>query len=612
MPTAITSPVTHYLRQLLERTRSNTGGELATYIPELAKANPEWFGISLVALDGEVYEVGDTRQTFTIQSISKPLVYGLALQTHGLEAVLQSIWIEPTGEAFNSISLESGSGRPLNPMINAGAIAATALAPGDDEASRFKAILDTVSAYAGRPLTMNEAVFRSERDTGHRNRAIGHLLRNYDILKDSPDLMLDLYFGQCAIEVTCRDLAVIGATLANGGVNPLTGVRALRRDLVDKVLSVMTACGMYDHSGTWIYEVGLPAKSGVAGGIVAVLPGQFGIGVFSPRLDSRGNSARGVAVCKAMASELALHFLLPPRPAQAALRAQHKLTHLRSRRRRPASQLALLETHGHRGLVLEIQGDLRFSGAERVARALTGASEDLDCAILDFRRVTDVDPAACLMLAEVAHSLAAQGVVPILAEVRQAELREALVSAASADNPVIFLEAGLDSALERAEELLLQRHGEARIGLISVPLEAHDLCAGMSGEELARLRESVVPLTFAAGDTVVARGDPADALFLLTSGEVSVMLGLPDGSQRRLGTLCAGMGFGEAALLHQGSRTADIRADTPVECLALPMSRLTELETGMPGLVIRLLTNLLRTSAAITARLTAEVSSLAG
>lgn len=244
MSSAIVSPVAAYLGQLHQDLQKNITGELGSYIPELAKANPDWFGIAIAALDGEVYEVGDSRQAFSIQSISKPLVYGLALQNHGIEAVLKSIWVEPTGEAFNSISLESESGRPLNPMINAGAIAASSLVPGDTQEARFQAVLETISTYAGRPLTMNQAVFESERSTGHRNRAIGHLLRNYEILKESPDNVLDLYFSQCAIEITCRDLAVIGATLANGGVNPVTGQLALRKDLVDKVLSVMTACGM--------------------------------------------------------------------------------------------------------------------------------------------------------------------------------------------------------------------------------------------------------------------------------------------------------------------------------------------------------------------------------
>ena len=616
MSSAIVSPVAAYLGQLHQEVQQNKGGELGSYIPELAKANPDWFGIAIAALDGEVYEVGDSRQAFSIQSISKPLVYGLALQTHGIEAVLKSIWVEPTGEAFNSISLESESGRPLNPMINAGAIAASSLAPGKFHEERFQSILDTISLYAGRPLAMNRAVFESERSTGHRNRAIGHLLRNYEILKESPDSVLDLYFSQCAIEITCRDLAVIGATLANGGVNPVTGQLALRKDLVDKVLSVMTACGMYDHSGTWVYEVGLPAKSGVAGGIVAVLPGQFGIGVFSPRLDVRGNSARGVAVCKKLAADLSLHFLLPPRPAQATLRASHSLAKLRSRRRRSGPQQACLDAHGTRALVLELQGDLRFAGAERIARKMTEASPELDCCVLDFRRVTDVDPAASLIIVDLVRRFAETDKAVIFADVRQEALRSALSTLPPTVHDGLHspqLEVELDRALERAEELVLARFGgeQASQKIPRLTLAEHDLCTGMTEEELAILGNTLESLSCDPGTLVVRRGDPADALYLLIAGEVSVLLGLPDGTQRRLGTLSAGMGFGEAALLTQGVRSADIRADSHVECYRLSIPGLRALETEAPGLVIKLLTNLLRTSTAITARLTAEVSSLA-
>jgi glutaminase len=373
---------------------------------------------------------------------------------------------------------------------------------------------------------------------------------------------------------------------------------------------------MYDHSGTWVYEVGLPAKSGVAGGIVAVLPGQFGIGVFSPRLDVRGNSARGVAVCKKLASDLSLHFLLPPRPAQATLRASHSLAKLRSRRRRSGPQQACLDTHGPRALVLELQGDLRFAGAERIARKMTEASGELDCCVLDFRRVTDVDPAASLIIVDLVRRFGETDKAVIFADVRQDALRNALSSLPPSIHEGLQspqMEVELDRALERAEELLLARFGDDQASrkIPRLTLAAHDLCAGMTEKELVVLGDALESLACEPGTLVVKRGDPADALYLLVAGEVSVLLGLPDGTQRRLGTLSAGMGFGEAALLTQGIRSADIRADSPVECYRLSISSLRVLETEAPGLVIKLLTNLLRTSTAITARLTAEVSSLA-
>jgi glutaminase len=209
-PPRTTSPIQAYLERLHERHQGLCEGELASYIPELAKADPNAFSICLTTTDGRIYEVGDSRQPFTIQSISKPLTYGLALDDRGLDAVLAKIGVEPTGDAFNSISLEPGTGRPLNPMINAGAIAAASLVRGHSHADRIERLLAVYSLYAGRQLALDEAVYESERDTGHRNRAIGHMLRNFDILVD-PDPALDLYFRQCSVAVDCRDLSAMAA-----------------------------------------------------------------------------------------------------------------------------------------------------------------------------------------------------------------------------------------------------------------------------------------------------------------------------------------------------------------------------------------------------------------
>ena len=297
-----------YLDSLRARHAGLAGGSVADYIPELAHADPALFGICLATVDGAVYEAGDTRAPFTIQSISKPLTYGIALERLGEARVHDRIGVEPSGDAFNEISLTPGSGIPFNPMINAGAIACAGLVA---EAARdpLALVLGSYSAYAGRPLEIDQAVFESERETGHRNRAIAHLLRNFDVISDAPDRALDLYFSQCSVSVDCRDLATIAATIANGGVNPATGERAVSESVVRQMLSVMTTCGMYDSAGEWLMSVGLPAKSGVSGGILAVLPGRLGIAVYSPRVDSRGNSVRGVAVCRDLSRDLALHLV---------------------------------------------------------------------------------------------------------------------------------------------------------------------------------------------------------------------------------------------------------------------------------------------------------------
>ena len=217
------SPVVDYLQQLHREHAGVTEGKVATYIPELAKADPKWFGICLVTANGAVYEAGDTRQPFTIQSISKPFVYGLALEDNGRAPVFEKVGVEPTGDAFNSISLDPATGRPRNPMINAGAIATAGLIAGKSPETRLKRLLEMFGLYAGRELSLDDAVYRSESETGHRNRAIGHMLRNFDILTSDPTPVVELYFQQCSIAVTCRDLGVMAATLANRGVNPVTG-----------------------------------------------------------------------------------------------------------------------------------------------------------------------------------------------------------------------------------------------------------------------------------------------------------------------------------------------------------------------------------------------------
>jgi glutaminase len=303
------APIREVLREIHSRFSAVDDGRVATYIPELAKADPNWFGIALATTDGQVVEIGDCRQLFTIQSISKPFVYGLALEDHGLDHVLSKVGVEPTGEAFNAIVLDEKSNRPFNPMVNAGAIGTADLIAGRDFPERVSRLLAMFSAYCGREVYIDNSVFMSERLTGHRNRAIGHLMHNFGMVSDRIEDSLELYYQQCSVLVNCRDLAVMGATLANGGVNPLTGVRAIQQPLVKYVLSVLASCGMYDYAGEWTYRVGIPSKSGVSGGIVGIVPGQFGIGTFSPRLDDKGNSVRGIRAYQVLSERFGLHAL---------------------------------------------------------------------------------------------------------------------------------------------------------------------------------------------------------------------------------------------------------------------------------------------------------------
>ncbi|MCS6884236.1 MAG: glutaminase A [Acidobacteriota bacterium] len=296
------------LEELHARYLGLTEGKVASYIPELSKADPNWFGIVVVTTDGQVYGVGDRNKYFTIQSISKPFVYGLALEDHGREFVSSKVGVEPSGEAFNAITLDERSKRPHNPMINAGAIALTSIIKGEEASERLNRVLDMFSRYVGTEVYVNMPVFLSERATGHRNRAIAYLMRNFNMIGPDIEATLDLYFQQCAIMMNCTQMAIMAATLANAGVNPLTGVRAIERTYVRDVLSVMYTCGLYDFAGEWACNVGLPAKSGVGGGILAVVPRRMGIGVFSPPLDEHGHSVRGIKVCEELSRRFRLHI----------------------------------------------------------------------------------------------------------------------------------------------------------------------------------------------------------------------------------------------------------------------------------------------------------------
>lgn len=304
----VTSPFQSFLNDLYLKYKSLNDGAVAKYIPELAKVNPDLFSICVITVDGQVYQVGDYSQLFTIQSISKVFVYGLALEDHGRDYILTKVGVEPTGDAFNAIILDEQSKRPYNPMVNAGAIATTSLIKGVGATERLNRMLDMFRRYIGHNSFVDISVFMSERTTGHRNRAMAHLMLNFGMINEKIDEALDLYFQQCSLMVNCHDLALMAATLANKGINPITGEQAVAACYIKDILSVMYTCGMYNFAGEWAYKIGIPAKSGVSGGIIAVVPNQLGIGVFSPLLDSRGNSVRGVKVCEELSQQLNLHL----------------------------------------------------------------------------------------------------------------------------------------------------------------------------------------------------------------------------------------------------------------------------------------------------------------
>lgn len=289
------------------RCATDGSGALATYIPELANANPEAFGLAIATVSGDLCVSGDALEAFTIQSVSKAFTYCLAVELVGAEAVMRRVGVEPSGDAFNSIQFDPTTRRPYNPMVNAGAITVAGIIRDELGDGAFDHILARLSIAAGRRLDVDEAVYRSEAATGHRNRAISHLLLAAGVLSEPVEPIVDLYFRQCSIRVTAVDLAWMGASLANLGRHPVSRKEAFDLCSVRAALAVMYSCGMYDFSGNWGFNVGIPAKSGVGGGIVGVVNRQLGLGAFSPRLDPKGNSVRGVAAFAALSDELGLH-----------------------------------------------------------------------------------------------------------------------------------------------------------------------------------------------------------------------------------------------------------------------------------------------------------------
>lgn len=590
----VSSPVLDYLESLHKEFSPVTDGKVATYIPELAKADPNSFGICLVTATGHVYEVGDSQQEFTIQSISKPFVYGLALEDHGRRHVLSKIATEPTGDAFNSISLEPGTGRPRNPMINAGAIATTSLIEGKTPATRLRRLLEMFALYAGRPLSLDQSVYRSESETGHRNRAIGHMLRNFDILTSDPNPSVELYFQQCSVSVTARDLAVMAATLANHGVNPITGKHAIRGEYVESVLSVMGSCGMYDFAGEWIYNVGMPAKSGVGGGIIAVLPGQLGIGVFSPPLDEHGNSVRGIRVCDAISRHCDLHLFNRPSMGRSTVRLRFSGADLGSNRVRTAEENRTLSQLGSGIKVYQLQGNLTFTTTEAVVRALVEDAEDINQLILDFKRVLTINESSCRLFYSLLEKFAQLDKPVSFTHVDRLPLlrRYLKIKLGARFEKLFHAVDDNDLALERCEDRLLESALPKRSGGHAVKARDYELFSDFTQAELSVIGKLLKRQNWRSGETIINAGDEAREMFFLARGGVSVYVPQDNGSRKRLATFSAGMVFGEMAALDRAPRSAMIVADAEVVCDLLHLDDLDQLSVSHPGIKIKLLKNL--------------------
>lgn len=581
------SPISQYLGTVYREISSLDEGQPSHSTPVLAEGDPDGFGIAIATVDGHVYEVGDAGQEFTIQSISKALSYAIALEDHGFGFVDERIDVEPSGDAFNEISLQT-NGRPDNPLINAGAIATTALIePGRE--GRAARILEAYGRFAGRELHVDEASHRQESRYGDRNRAMGYLMKSFGIIEGDVEQALDDYFLQCSISVTARDLALVAATLANNGVNPVTGVRAATPAVNARVLSVMSTCGMYDDSGHWMTEVGIPAKSGVGGGIIAVLSGEMGLAVYSPPLDEHGSSVRGVETCRRLAGDLQLHFAHATAAAQATVRGVYPVSESPSQVRRNQEAQDVLDEYAARAMVVELQGDLMFAAVDSSVRAIIDAVEgDVVTVIVDGRRVGKVLDASAEIFRNLRESFAAEG-------------RELVVVDPEGLLP---LPEGIrtfdtkDSAAAWAEDLIIERYGSEdsrpeRVGLLDSPLAAH-----ISAEERQRLGGLLERRQAREGEEILTPGEDFAGIHMIISGRVRQSLPVrmdeagdrPSGDAAReeltVGELSPGMTFGEGCLGFSDRQILRVTALEDVEYFLLPAAVLDRLDREDPAFAL--------------------------
>jgi len=303
-----TQQMNEAVNEAYEKFRGDDGGKNADYIPFLANVPSQLFGISVCLPDGEIVEAGDTDYVFGIESVSKVPTAVLAMQQYGPDTVLDQIGADATGLPFNSImAILLENDHPSTPLVNAGAIAACSMVkPVGDASGKWKAITDFLEKLCGSPLVLQDELYKSESETNFNNRSIAWLLKNYDRIYDDPDMSLDIYTRQCSMGVTARQLAVMAATIASGGVNPLTRKEVFKPGLAPKITSMMATVGFYEHTGDWLFTTGLPAKTGVGGGIMGVVPGVMGLAAFAPPLDEAGNSVKAQRALAYIAGRLNL------------------------------------------------------------------------------------------------------------------------------------------------------------------------------------------------------------------------------------------------------------------------------------------------------------------
>ena len=389
------SPIPDYLQRVLEAARPHDGGAPAGYIDKLRNADTSFLAVALAMVDGNIYSAGDDHVEFSIQSISKAFVYAIAIEDAGLDQVLEKIGVEPSGDAFNRLSLQKGSNKPYNPMINAGAITAHSLVVGPNATveQRSERILNSLSRLAGRQLSVDEEVYEAELKDADRNMGLGYMLKAAGIISCNPAEVVRGYVRQCSINVNVRDLAMMASVLCNSGVHPISGERIMPPESARQVLSVMATCGMYDGAGEWLAKVGFSAKSGVAGGIMGALPGQVGIATFSPSLDEHGNSVRSVHICQQLSADMGLHMMNSSQVALSTVQTSVATIVAGAKSDQPHHPNCDREV-----LIFGLRGAVRFAGSERLTRALekelSGPHKDACAVILSFRETYSLNAIA--------------------------------------------------------------------------------------------------------------------------------------------------------------------------------------------------------------------------
>ena len=582
-------PLDIFLKNIYSNVLLNKSGKTADYIPELSRANPDQFGVALASSDGYIHEIGDSLQEFTIQSISKAFAYSLALELVGEKEVNKIIGVEPSGEAFNSIRFQNDN-RPFNPMINAGAIACTALICSVEKSKAFKKIQKIMSDFAGRNLSLDEKVFKSENATGDRNRAIAWLLKNNKIIKTNVEQSLVTYFKQCSLLVSARDLATMGATLACNGINPVTKKRVISVENALKTMSIMVSSGMYDYSGEWVYRVGFPAKSGVGGGIIAALPSQFGLGTFSPPLDRQGNSVRGIEVCKRISSYYNLHILEIEGNIKDSIVASYNLQNIRSSTERKEKNIKILEKFGAKAHVYELAGSINFMAVDYIVRRLQELDKK-EFIILSMRKVSQLSSGADKLLDAFIQTLNSLSTKIIFSDIEfnSQTWNKIFGSLGNMDDNKTRLFENNNEAIRWVEDFLIQKYSTDEKVNKNENLKEQFLFKALSNSDLDFLKERMIEKKFKKNVKIISKGDEADGIYFLQSGKVDIAINV----QKSLTTLNAGTCFGEFALIEPKSkRSANVTTLTECTCFYLPLKILDSIQQSRKKIIETLLKNL--------------------